>query len=52
MAKELVHEIRATLNHELVMGSSHFKDRIEKETRRQTRLGKPGRPSVNKADEG
>lgn len=49
IGKKLVHEIRKSLNHELVLGRSRFKDSIEQETHRQTRLGKPGRPCANKA---
>ncbi|WP_236860577.1 transposase [Candidatus Reidiella endopervernicosa] len=43
---EALHEIRESLNHELVLGRSYFKDRVEEITKRQTRLGKPGRPRV------
>jgi putative transposase len=42
----LLHEIRDALNHELVLGRSYFKDKIEAMTQRQTRLGAPGRPRV------
>lgn len=42
----LLHEIRISLNHELVFGRSYFKDRIEEITKRQVRLGQPGRPKV------
>jgi putative transposase len=38
--------IREALNHELVLGRSYFKDKIEAMTKRQTRLGIPGRPRV------
>ena len=41
-----LHEIRDTLNHELVLGRSYFKDKIEEQTKRKTRLGQPGRPRV------
>jgi putative transposase len=41
-----LHEIREALNHELVLGRSYFKDKIEAMTQRQTRLGLPGRPRV------
>jgi len=41
-----LHEIRDSLNHELVLGRSYFKDRIELMTNRQTKPGKPGRPKV------
>ena len=44
--KEVLHEIRDSLNHEMVLGKSYFKDKIEKITDRQTRLGQPGRPMV------
>lgn len=43
---DLLHEIREALNHELVLGRSYFKDKIEAMTQRQTRLGVPGRPRV------
>jgi putative transposase len=42
--RTLLHEIRDALNHELVLGRSYFKDKIEAMTQRQTRLGVPGRP--------
>jgi putative transposase len=42
----LLHEIRDALNHELVLGRSYFKDKIEAMTQRQARLGIPGRPRV------
>ena len=45
MDEGLIDEIRDTLNHELVLGRSRFKDLIEQETGRQARLGKPGRPA-------
>jgi hypothetical protein len=45
IGNEMIHEIRETLNHELVLGRSRFKDRIEEMTNRKARLGKPGRPS-------
>ena len=41
---DLLHEIRDALNHEIVLGRSYFKDKIEEMTQRQTRLGLPGRP--------
>jgi len=41
-----LHEIRDALNHELVLGRSWFKDKIETMTQRQTRLGIPTRPRV------
>ena len=47
---ETLHEIREAINHEVVLGRSYFKDKIEKVTRRQTRLGQPGRPRLKKDD--
>jgi putative transposase len=44
MDHEELHSIRDALNHELVLGRSHFKDRVEAMTRRQARQGTPGRP--------
>lgn len=46
MDSEELHEIRDSLNHELVLGRSYFKDKIEKITNRKTRLGIPGRPMI------
>jgi len=46
MDNDTLHEIRASLNHELVLGRSYFKDKIEQITNRQTRLGIPGRPMI------
>ena len=46
----LLHEIREALNHELVLGRSYFKDKIEAITQRQTRLGEPGRPRVEEEE--
>ena len=44
MSAEVLHENRGALNHELVLGCSYFKDKIEEMPKRQTRLGNPGRP--------
>lgn len=44
MGNDAIHDIRDALNHELVLGRSYFKDKIETMTQRQTRLGKAGRP--------
>lgn len=49
---ELLHEIRDSLNHELVLGRSYFKDKIEEITNRQTRLGEPGRPRIEEEGSG
>lgn len=46
MDNNILHEIRESLNHELVLGRSYFKDKIEELTKRQTRLGQSGRPRV------
>lgn len=40
----LIDEMRKSLNHELVVGSSRFKEEIEVMTRRRVTLGTPGRP--------
>lgn len=45
--KKLINEIRESLNHDLVLGRTGFKDQIEQETGRQSRLGMPGRPCVD-----
>ena len=50
MSAEALHEIRDALNHELVLGRSYFKDKIEEMTKRQTRLGQPGRPKVEEEE--
>ena len=42
-----IDEIRESLNHDLVLGRTGFKDQIEQETGRQSRLGMPGRPCVD-----
>ena len=50
MDNEILHEIRESLNHELVLGRSYFKDKIEEITQRQTRIGQPGRPRVEEEE--
>jgi len=52
MENPQLHEIRQTLNNELVLGSAYFKDCIEALTNRQVRLGQPGRPRTKGAQEG
>jgi len=47
---ETIHEIRESLNHELVLGCSYFKEKIEKMTERQTRFGHPGRPKIEEEE--
>lgn len=49
---DTLHEIRETLNHEVVLGRSYFKDRIEALTKRQSRLGQPGRPKIEEEQGG
>ncbi len=41
-----MHEIREALNHELVLGRSRFKDKIDAMTARRVRLGVPGQPRI------
>lgn len=43
---KIIHDIHIALNHELVLGCSYFKDKIEETTSRPARLGQPGRPRV------
>jgi len=50
MDNDMLHEIRESLNHELVLGRSYFKDRIEEVTQRKTRLGQAGRPRVEEEE--
>lgn len=40
---DMLHEIRESLNHELVLGKSYFKDKIQEITNSQMRLGTSGR---------
>lgn len=40
----VIDQIRDATNHELVVGTSRFKDEIEAMTKRRVRLGCPGRP--------
>ena len=48
--EDIVSEIREALNHELVIGRSYFKDKIDEITTRQTRMGIPGRPKVEESE--
>ena len=43
---DVIHQIRDALNHELVLGRSYFKEKIEEITNRQARLRQSGRPRV------
>ena len=45
LAPEELGEVRYALNHELVFGREEFKDGIQQETKRRTRLHKVGRPA-------
>jgi len=49
---DVIHQIRDALNHELVLGRPNFEDKIEVITKRQTRLGKLGRPCVKEVGAG
>jgi len=51
MNHEDLHAIRDALNHELVLGRTYFKDRIEALTCRQTRAGIPGIPRAEEKAE-
>lgn len=50
MDNDILHQIRDSVNQELVLGRSDFKDKIEEITLRQTRLGLPGRPRVEEEE--
>ena len=47
---DILSDIRTALNHELVLGRSYFKDKIEEITQRQVRLGVVGRPKVEEEE--
>ena len=46
MDNDTLHKIRESLNHEWVLGRSHFKDKFEEITNRQTRIGQAGKPRI------
>lgn len=46
---DVIHDIRDTLNQELVLGREDFKDKIKQMSKRQTRSGKSGRPCIEEA---
>ena len=50
MDNETIHDIRETLNHELVLGRSYFQDKIQQISQRQTRMGAPGRPRIEEEE--
>lgn len=52
MENDTLHEIRDSLNHELVLGCAGFKDEIEMMTNRQARIGRPGRPKIEEEPAG
>jgi len=47
---EFAAKFRDTVTHELVVGTSRFKDEVEAITNRRARMGKPGRPSKEAKD--
>lgn len=47
---DTIHEIRESLNQELVLGREDFKDRIAQMLKRQTRKGQPGRPRIAESE--
>jgi putative transposase len=47
---EALQEIRDGLNHELVLGCSYFRDKIEEMNKQKTRLGQPERPRVEEEE--
>lgn len=46
MDSALIHDVRESLNQELVLGSDKFKDKIKEMSKRQVRRGRDGRPSI------
>ena len=50
IAYEHLHEIRETLNQELVLGNTFFKEQIKLMTKRRVEAGKPGRPKVREIE--
>ena len=44
LAPDMVADIRDAMNHELVVGTSRFKDQVEAMTNRRARKGRTGRP--------
>jgi len=47
----LLHKIRTALNEELVVGSSVFKEKIEKTLKRRAKKGQAGRPKKDKKND-
>ena len=50
MDNDIIHRIRDALNHEMVLGRSHFKDKFEVLTNRRTRPGKSVPPRVEEEE--
>ncbi len=48
--KQTLDDIRDALNLEVVLGRSHFKEKIKQMTQRQLELGVPGRPRIEEED--
>jgi len=46
MDNDIIHQFRDALNHEMILGRSHFKDKVEVLTNRITHPGKLRRPRV------
>jgi len=46
MNNEALHEIRDALNHEAILGSGYFKEKVEGILNRRVQPGKPGRPRI------
>jgi hypothetical protein len=47
----MLHEIRHALNHESILGSSYFMEKVERILDRRLEPGKPGRPRVKEKGE-
>lgn len=50
LAPAMIADIRDAMKHELVVGTSRFKDQVEAMTNRRARMGRPGRPSNKVTD--
>jgi putative transposase len=51
MDNDMLHEIRHALNHESILGSSYFMEKVERILDRRLEPGKPGRPRVEEVGE-
>ena len=45
-----IHDIRESVNQDLVLGREDFKDKVEMMSQRKVRKGTPGRPCVNEEE--